>query len=339
MRRALELASLGLGQVSPNPLVGCVLEKDNHIIAEGYHEKYGEAHAEVNAINQVNDPELLSSCTLIVNLEPCNHQGKTPPCTDLIMKSGIKRVVVANQDPNPQVAGTGIDKLRQQGLEVITGVLEQEGAQLNKRFFCFHQKRRPYLVLKWAQTEDNFIARADYDSKWISNEHSRLLVHRFRAEEQGIMVARGTVHHDNPSLTTRDWPGQNPLRIVLDPAKSLAPDLKVFDDQSPTICYNHLEDQVAGSTQWVKIPKQGYVEGIINDLYERGCQSVLVEGGGMLLKTLIETNLWDEARVFVAPKQFGSGIAAPVISQMPEEDYELMGDRLHIYFNHHGTSH
>ena len=338
MRRALELAALGLGKVRPNPLVGCVVVHNNQIIGEGYHQVYGGAHAEVNAINQIKDQELLRSCTLIVNLEPCNHQGQTPPCTDLILKSGIKRVVIANQDPNPLVAGTGIEKLRREGVEVISGILEQEGAQLNKRFFCFHQKQRPYLILKWAQTQDNFIARADYDSKWISNEHSRLLVHRFRAEEHGIMVARGTVHHDNPSLTTRDWPGQNPLRIVLDPAKALSSDLKVFDDSAPTLCYNHVEDQVIANTQWIKIAKQGYIEGVMRDLFKRGCQSVLVEGGGMLLKTFIEMNLWDEARVFVAPKQFGNGIGAPVISQMPQEDYELMGDRLHIYLNHHGTS-
>jgi len=338
MQRALELAAMGLGAVSPNPLVGCVIMHDDRIIGEGYHEKYGGPHAEVNAINQVEDQTLLKEATLIVNLEPCSHQGKTPPCADLIVQKGIPKVIISNVDPNPKVAGSGLEKLRSHGVEVVEGVLEEEGSLLNRRFMSFHKRRRPYLILKWAQTQDHFIARSNYDSKWISNEHSRLLVHRFRAEEDAIMVARGTVYHDNPSLTTRDWPGRSPLRIVLDPTRALEGDLKVFDDKADTLCYNHLEEEQMGRTQWIKMPKQGYIDGIMADLFERGIQSVLVEGGGMLLKTLVELNLWDEARVFVAPKQFGSGIEAPRMVQVPQEEQNLMGDSLRIYFNQHGTS-
>ena len=332
MQRALELAAMGVGRVSPNPLVGAVLVVDNHIIGEGYHRQLGGDHAEVSAIKSVEDKKLLTQSTLYVNLEPCSHHGKTPPCTDLILESGIPRVVISNIDPNPLVAGDGIKKLQQAGVEVVTGICEAQGTHLNRRFFTFHNRQRPYIILKWAQTADGFMAREDYQSKWISNSLSRALVHQFRAQEDAIMVGRGTAHYDNPRLTVRNGSGQDPIRVVLDPQLSLAADLNLFDQTVPTICYNFKQDRQQGSITWIKLPKSGFLVEIFNDLYQREIQSVLVEGGSMLLRSLVEGNYWDEARVFVAPKTFTKGINAPSLDTEFIEEKLIGEDRLRIYY-------
>jgi len=338
MRRAMDLASQGLGMVSPNPMVGCVIVYQGRIIGEGWHRKCGGPHAEVIAINSVEQKELLPESSLYVTLEPCFHYGKTPPCADLIISSGVKKVVIANQDPNPLVAGSGIEKLRSQGIEVVVGVSEKTGAFLNRRFFTFHQKKRPYIVLKWAQTSDGYLARSNYDSKWISNEYSRQLVHQYRGQEDAIVVGRNTAECDNPELTTRHWKGKNPVRIVLDPGLKLDEGLKLFDGSVQTLRYNFIQSHKESTVELVKVPQVGLFESIWKDLYQRQVQSVLIEGGATLLGSLISGNNWDEARVFTAPSAFGKGIKAPTISTPYQEKRMISGDELRIYLNSHARN-
>jgi len=295
MQRALDLAGLGIGKVSPNPMVGCVIVHRQKIVGEGWHQHYGGPHAEVNAIKSVDDPEVLASSTLFVNLEPCAHYGKTPPCTELIITSGIKKVVIANIDPNPMVAGKGVEQLRKSGIEVIEGVLRERGEFLNRRFFTGHRQHRPYIILKWAETADGFIARMDFDSKWISNECSRQLVHQYRTQEDAVLVGRNTAQYDNPELTVRHWEGRNPIRIVLDPNLVLSNKLKLFDGSVLTLCYNHVSNKDEDKLKYIKSPKRGLLEFIWDDLFKRNIQSVMVEGGGKLLNSLIKENYWDEA--------------------------------------------
>lgn len=333
MQRALDLAGLGIGKVSPNPMVGCVIVHRQKIVGEGWHQHYGGPHAEVNAIKSVDDPEVLASSTLFVNLEPCAHYGKTPPCTELIITSGIKKVVIANIDPNPMVAGKGVEQLRKSGIEVIEGVLRERGEFLNRRFFTGHRQHRPYIILKWAETADGFIARTDFDSKWISNECSRQLVHQYRTQEDAVLVGRNTAQYDNPELTVRHWEGRNPIRIVLDPNLVLSNKLKLFDGSVLTLCYNHVSNKDEDKLKYIKSPKRGLLEFIWDDLFKRNIQSVMVEGGGKLLISLIKENYWDEARVFTASKEFGEGINAPVISTGHHEERIISGDLLKTYFN------
>jgi len=308
MQRALELAALGTGQVSPNPLVGCVIVKDGKIIGEGWHKKYGEAHAEVNAINSVYDKEQLHGSTLYVTLEPCAHHGKTPPCADLIVKYKFERVVVSTADPNPLVAGKGIKKIREAGIIVEEGLLNEQGRELNIRFFTFMEKKRPYIILKWAQTADGFIATEDYQSKWISNEISRILVHKWRAEEDGVMVGANTAFYDNPQLNVREWAGQNPVRIVIDRGLRLSKELHLFDGTQPTLCYNQVMEGEEGMVTYIKITN---LPSVVADLYDRKIQSVLIEGGAILLNKAIGFGLWDEARIVTGNKIFGTGFKAP----------------------------
>ncbi len=337
MRRALELAGFGLGKVSPNPMVGCVITHNHNVVGEGWHQQYGGLHAEVNAIESVDVPEVLALSTLFVNLEPCAHYGKTPPCTELIIRSGIKKVVIANLDPNPLVAGKGVEQLRASGIEVIIEVLKEQGELLNRRFFVYHKHRRPYIILKWAETADGFIARSDFNSKWISNEYSRQLVHQYRAQKDAIMVGKNTAHYDDPELTVRHWHGKNPLRIVLDPNLVLSNKLKLFDNVVPTWCFNYLRSEDETNLRYIKSPKDGFLEFIWHELYQSGIQSVMVEGGGKLLESLIRENYWDEARVFTATKKFGKGINAPFISSDHQEERSISGDLLKIYFNPHAS--
>lgn len=333
MQRALDLAGLGLGKVSPNPMVGCVIVHRQKIVGEGWHQHYGGPHAEVNAIKSVDDPEVLASSILFVNLEPCAHYGKTPPCTELIITSRIKKVVIANIDPNPMVAGKGVEQLRKSGIEVIEGVLRERGEFLNRRFFTGHRQHRPYIILKWAETADGFIARTDFDSKWISDECSRQLVHQYRAQEDAIMVGRNTAQYDNPSLTVRQWEGRNPIRIVLDPNLALSNKLKLFDGSVLTLCYNHVSNKDEDKLKYIKSPKRGFLEFIWDDLFKRNIQSVMVEGGGKLLNSIIREKYWDEARVFTASKEFGEGINAPVISTGHQRERIISEDLLKIYYN------
>ena len=333
MRRALDLAALGLGTVSPNPMVGCVIVHRDRIIGEGWHRRFGGPHAEVNAINEVESKELLSESILYVNLEPCAHHGKTPPCADLIIHSGIKNVVVANKDPNPLVAGKGLTLLRNAGVSVSEGVLESEGQFLNRRFFTFFSQERPYIILKWAETSDGFIARANNDSKWISNQSSRKLVHQFRAQEDAIMVGKNTAYYDNPQLTVRHWEGQHPLRVVLDTKVSLAEDLHLFDGSVPTLCYNHVKSEKRTNLEFIKAPETKFLEFVFENLYERNIQSILIEGGAQLLSNLLEQGLWDEARIFISSNKFEQGLKAPKPPTVLASERTIDGDLLRTYYH------
>lgn len=313
MHRALALAQIGRGSVAPNPMVGCVIVLDNQIIGEGWHQKYGAAHAEVNAVRAVKDKTKIKDATVYVSLEPCTHFGKTPPCVDLLIAHQPQKVVICNLDPNPLISKS-IEKMQNAGILVETGVLEKEGREINKRFFTFQEKKRPYIILKWAETADGFIARENFDSKWISNSLSRKLVHKWRSEESAILVGTNTTFYDNPQLNVRDWKGANPLRIVIDKSLRLSQDLHIFDQSQATICYNLIKNEEKENLVFVKIAPDNFLENILTDLYERKIQSVLVEGGSQLLQSLIENKLWDEARIFKNLQTFGKGIFAPKIT-------------------------
>jgi diaminohydroxyphosphoribosylaminopyrimidine deaminase/5-amino-6-(5-phosphoribosylamino)uracil reductase len=332
MQRALDLAERGKGAVRPNPLVGCVLVHEGKIIGEGYHAQYGGPHAEVNAIASVTDPKLLADATAYVSLEPCSHWGKTPPCANLLIEKGIKSVVVATLDPNPLVAGKGVQLLEAAGIRVQVGLLEQEARWQNRRFFCQQEKHRPYLILKWAQTQDGFIARENFDSKWISCSQSRQLVHQWRAEEQAILVGKNTALHDNPQLNVRDWTGSDPIRVVLDSKLELPAELHLFDQQIPTLCYNTLKSETLPNLEWVKLPELS-PEALLADLHARQIQSVLIEGGSQTIHQFLAAGLWDEARVFTAPIEFERGIAAPQLTQAPSESHAIGEDQLDIYYH------
>ncbi|UII22629.1 bifunctional diaminohydroxyphosphoribosylaminopyrimidine deaminase/5-amino-6-(5-phosphoribosylamino)uracil reductase RibD [Fulvivirga ligni] len=330
--RAFDLAANGLGHVSPNPMVGCVIVHNDKIIGEGWHKKYGEAHAEVNAINSVKDQSLLPEATVYVTLEPCSHFGKTPPCADLLVKHKVKRVVIANIDSNPLVGGKGVKKLEDAGIEVITGILEDKGWEVNKRFFTTLKHKRPYIILKWAQTQDGFVARKNYDSKWISNESSRKMVHKWRSEEDAIMVGTNTVEHDNPKLNVRSWEGRNPVRIVIDKRLRLDKELALFDGSQPTICYNLMKDEENHHLTFVQLDENNFLEALLHDLYDRNLHSLIVEGGSLLLNNFIEKGLWNEALVFISPQQFEEGIAAPAINGLVETQ-QVAEDQLLIFKN------
>jgi diaminohydroxyphosphoribosylaminopyrimidine deaminase / 5-amino-6-(5-phosphoribosylamino)uracil reductase len=335
MKRALDLAEKGRGLVSPNPMVGCVIVKEGKIIGEGWHQKYGGPHAEVNAINDVADKSLLQDATIYVTLEPCAHFGKTPPCADLICQYPIKKVVIANTDPNPLVAGKGIRKIKEAGIEVTTGILEKEAYLLNIRFFTFFNKKRPYIILKWAETSDGFIARKNYDSKWISNEYSRTLVHKWRTEEDAIMVGTKTALYDNPSLNSRDWKGKNPLKIVLDKKLLLTEDNNIFKNERP-IVYNALKTHQGELAEYVKIDEgTPLLEFILTDLNSRKIQSVIIEGGSFLLNSFLQCGIWDEARIFKSPLSFGEGIKSPEVDLGHSENIDIFGDKLYTVFNLH----
>jgi diaminohydroxyphosphoribosylaminopyrimidine deaminase / 5-amino-6-(5-phosphoribosylamino)uracil reductase len=333
MQRALDLAMLSLGSVSPNPLVGCVIVHENKIIGEGRHEVYGSAHAEVNAVASVKDKSLLPESTVYVNLEPCSHFGKTPPCADLLVSYHVKKVVIANADPNPLVNGKGISKLKDAGIEVVIGALEPKGRDLNKRFFTFIEKKRPYVILKWAETANGFMARKNFDSKWISNEHSRKLVHKWRSEEDAVLVGSGTALHDNPALTVRDWLGRNPVRVVIDRYEKLPQSLSLFDGAQKTICYTTTRNESRENLEFVKLSEQSFLEELMTDLFKKNIQSVIIEGGSVTLQQFMNKNLWDELRVFTAPQKFDSGITAPRISGNLISQESVFNDTLSIYRN------
>lgn len=339
--RCLELAKNGLGNVAPNPMVGCVIVHDNNIIGEGYHQEYGKAHAEVNAIHSVKNKFLLQKSTLYVNLEPCAHFGKTPPCANLIVEHNIQRVVIGCVDSFSEVAGKGIEKLKNAGIEVVVGVLEKESLELNKRFFTFHNKKRPFVILKWAETKDGFIdvvrhceelretkqsnlpkqqtdcfsslhsVRNDVDN-WITSPLSKKLVHKWRSEEAAIMVGTNTALNDNPQLNVREWKGKNPPRIVIDLHDRLPQSLHIFDKSVPTLVFSLTKETEEKNLVFVKVKNEkNLIEEVLSELYKRNIQSVIVEGGATLLQSFIDQNLWDEARVFIGNKTFVNGLKAP----------------------------
>ena len=315
MLRCIELAKNGLGNVSPNPMVGAVIVCDNKIIGEGYHQQYGEAHAEVNAIASVQNKKLLSKSTLYVSLEPCNHQGKTPPCVDLIIQHKIPKVVIGSVDTNTTVTGDGIKKLQQAGIIVKQGILEAECNALNKRFFHFYEKKQPYIILKWAQTKDGFIDDSTQKSLAITNEISNQLVHKWRAEEDAILIGTNAARIDNPSLTTRLWKGKNPVRIVIDWENKLSPSLHLFNQQTPTLVFNRKSNSSKKNLEYISITKsKNDFQNILNVLYKKRIQSMIVEGGTKLLHSFIECGLWNEARIFTAPFAIGNGVKAPKIN-------------------------
>lgn len=353
MTRALELAALGRGFVSPNPMVGCLIVYDDRtgprIIGEGWHQHYGEAHAEVNAIWSVRpeDEHLLPKATVYVTLEPCSHFGKTPPCADLLIAKQVGRVVVCNDDPNPLVAGRGLAKLQAAGISVETGILTEQGRDLNRRFFTQMEQQRPYIILKWAETADGFIGGLGSTPVAISGPLARRLVHRWRSEEPAILVGTTTARNDNPRLNVRDWHGPNPTRIVIDKVGTLPSTLHLFDGSQPTLVYTQQEARVEGMVEYVQITPQGFDRGrlvlagfeqgsldlaeLLSDLHERKIQSVLVEGGATLLHLLLEANLWDEMRVFRSPKMLKKGVKAPVV-RGKLVSHEMIGDdELSIY--------
>jgi len=338
MGRAIELARLGMGQVAPNPMVGCVIVHNGLIIGEGYHRKYGEAHAEVNAINSVKNPALLCESVMYVTLEPCSHFGKTPPCADLVVAMKIPAVVVGSLDPNEKVAGKGIAKLLSAGCDVTTGILEAECNRMNRRFLTFHQKKRPYIILKWAQTEDGFIDRSreakEYGQPtWITNKLSRIAVHKMRSDEAAILVGTKTALKDNPSLTVREWSGNHPLRMVLDRKGVLPESSALLDQSTETIVFTETEMESKTNLEYVKIH---FGKGMLNEinaiLHIRGIQSLLVEGGKALLESYMAEGLWDEARVYIGNARFGSGIKAPETDWILDREEALDDSLMRIYY-------
>ena len=314
MKRALELAVLGSGAVSPNPLVGCVIVHENTIIGEGWHRQYGQAHAEVNAVQLVQHKALLRESTVYVTLEPCSHFGKTPPCADMLIREQVKKVIICNTDPFPQVNGKGIEKLQNAGIAVETGLLAAEGRAMNRRFFTFVEKQRPYLILKWAETADGFMAPDPVPEGGfaISNGLSRTLVHKMRTEEDAILVGTSTALSDNPQLNARHWHGRNPVRVLLDRNLRLPAHLHLFDGSQPTLCYNLIKNEERANLSFIKIAdNQQFISEVVNDLYTRRIQSVLVEGGRQVLEAFMTAGLWDEILVFKSEKIFGKGIPAP----------------------------
>lgn len=327
IKRCLELAQNGLGTTYPNPLVGSVIVHNGKIIGEGWHRKSGEAHAEVHAIHSVKDKSLLAEATIYVSLEPCSHFGKTPPCCDLIITHKIPRVVIGTIDPFAKVAGRGIQKLQEAGCDVTVGILEEECNEVNKRFFTFHQKKRPYIILKWAQTEDGYIAPLEKTEKkpvWITNVYSRQLVHKWRSQEQGILVGTQTVLEDNPKLDVRDWTGNNPVRIVLDKNNKISKESLIFDESAKTILV----------TEKTFTSSKSSVKAITTLLYENNIQSVIVEGGSATLQSFIDENLWDEARVFTGNIRFSSGVKAPLFHGKTKKIQKIVNDQLLIYSNY-----
>ena len=331
MQRALELAAIGRGSVSPNPMVGCVIVQNGKIIGEGWHRKYGEAHAEVNAINSVEDHTLLREATCYVTLEPCAHHGKTPPCADLLIEKKLKRVVVAVGDSNPLVGGEGIERMKAAGIDVETGCLAQEALDLNVRFFTLMEKKRPYIILKWAQTSDGFVARMNFDSKWISNEYSRSLVHQWRAQEDAILVGINTAIYDNPTLNVRSWSGKDPLRILIDRNLKLDSDNNLMQGAIPTLIYNTKKTTQQNNLEYVKINRSNFIKDLVADLGKRQVQSLIIEGGSATLKAFIDADLWDEARVFTADVSIGEGIEAPDIQGKILSQYNSKGDEVKIF--------
>ena len=333
MSRALDLAKLGIGRVSPNPMVGCVIVSRDKIIGEGWHQLYGGPHAEINALNALEEVDLLPASTVYVTLEPCSHFGKTPPCAKKLAEIGVKKVIVGMQDPNPIVSGKGLKLLRDSGIEVKEGVLREECSELNKRFITFHKQKRPYVILKWAETADGFIAQTDYNSKWISNDLSRQFVHRWRSEENAILVGFQTAFYDNPQLNVRTWNGSNPVRLYVDYNNELADSHYLKDGTIPTICFTEQTLDDRANLSYVQIDRGQLVEKILDELYNRNIQSVIIEGGSKIISKFIECKAWDEARVFKSNARFGKGIIGPKLIGRQKEKISIQNDSLYLYQN------
>jgi diaminohydroxyphosphoribosylaminopyrimidine deaminase/5-amino-6-(5-phosphoribosylamino)uracil reductase len=337
----MELAKLGAGFVAPNPMVGAVLVHEQEIIGEGFHRQYGGPHAEVNCINSVRkeDKDKISSSVLYVSLEPCSHFGKTPPCTDLVIANQIPEVVIGCRDPFKEVDGKGIEKLKATGIKVIVGILEKECQQLNKRFFTFHKKHRPYVILKWAETADGKIAGDGTNRLLISNEQTNRLVHKWRSEEASILVGTKTALFDDPELTTRNWMGPSPIRLVVDMHLKLPSTLKIFNGKQRTIIFNAVKHEEQTNLIYYQVTEDvNLVHQIVNALYQMKVQSVLVEGGARLLQSFIDEEMWDEIRIIKNEKlRINNGLAAPeLLLNDAKEEISILNDSIKIYQNELG---
>ncbi|WP_298541060.1 bifunctional diaminohydroxyphosphoribosylaminopyrimidine deaminase/5-amino-6-(5-phosphoribosylamino)uracil reductase RibD [uncultured Aquimarina sp.] len=339
MRRCIQIATNAFGSARPNPMVGCVIVHNNIIIGEGYTSAYGGNHAEVNAISSVKDISLLKEATLYVTLEPCSHFGKTPPCSDLIIKHNIPNVVIGTIDTHSKVSGKGIEKLKNAGCKVTLGVLGKECQEHHKRFFTFHNKKRPYIILKWAQTSDGFIAPEKTEKRapvWITNSYSRQLVHKWRAEEQAILVGNRTVIKDNPKLTIRDWSGTNPVRILIDLSNKIPENSTILDKTVKTIiitAHNHKKENSDNLYYETVNPENTIVNEVCNILYQHEIQSVIIEGGSYTIQSFIDSNLWNEARIFTGTNTFSKGTKAPIPGGKLTSEEKIIGDTLSIYQN------
>lgn len=329
MARCIQIAQLAKGWVAPNPMVGCVMVHDDKIISEGFHQQFGGPHAEVNAINAAQHKSIFSECTLYVNLEPCAHFGKTPPCADLLISHKFKRVVIGALDPHEKVAGKGMERIKNAGIPVTIGVLGKECILLNHHFFTYHQKKRPYVLLKWAQTENGFLDDAGRAAS-ISCEETKTLVHSWRNEYQAILIGRKTAENDNPSLTVRNVSGKNPIRIVIDPHNQLSKTLSIFTDGEKTYIFNLEKDGQEGNVTYAKLKSLSPDE-ILRELYELNVISLLVEGGTYTLNAFLQANLWDEAKVIIGRTEFKTGTQAPILKGAPEEEIHHFGDRILTY--------
>ncbi len=334
MKRCVQLAKLGKGQVAPNPLVGAVIVHQGKVIGEGYHQKYGENHAEVNAVNSVQDKTLLAESTIYVSLEPCAHTGKTPPCANLLVKHKFKKVVIGSRDSHSKVNGKGIQILIDAGIEVQTGVLEKECLELNKHFFTFHSKQRPYVLLKWAETSNGHIDSLNNNGEvtWISGKETQSFVHELRASYQSILVGANTVENDNPSLTVRQVEGKDPIRIVIDPTLRLNPSKRIFNHNSGVLVINKLKNEVEGHIRWLKIEEINPLS-ILNEIYKQGINSVLIEGGAFTLQSFIDSNLWDEAKRIIGNTTFSNGTKAPHLPTQTFTEIDFFDDRIQTYLN------
>ncbi len=341
MQRCIELARLGKGNVSPNPMVGAVVVFQDKIIGEGYHQQYGKAHAEVNAINNVIEvygsdaADLLKQSAIYVSLEPCAHYGKTPPCADLVIQHQIPEVFVGCRDPFNQVNGKGIEKLQQAGTKVNVGILEQECLDLNKRFFTRVQKQRPYIILKWAQTANGYFAPADGSQYWITGMEAKKLVHQWRTEEDAILVGKNTALIDNPQLNARYWPGKSPKRVVIDRNLDLPASLHLFDKSVETLIFNAIKTDIEDNIKYIALEDfdRFVPQYILFQLYLQDIQSVIIEGGAHTLNSFIEAGLWDEARIFTGQSLLSEGLKAPVVYGHTSQPVAVGEDTLQIIYN------
>lgn len=321
MQRCIKLAAAGLGRVSPNPMVGSLIVHQDIIIGEGFHQNFGGPHAEVNAINDVKDKSLLKNSTLYVTLEPCSHHGKTPPCADLIISHGIPKVIIGMTDPNPIVAGKGIQKLKKAGIETIVGVCEEQCRYLNRRFITNHEKKRPFIILKWAKTIDGFIdidrtqnKSFSRDEYWITNNALRILVHKWRSEEDAIVIGKQTLINDNPTLNVRDWVGKQPIRIVIADKVPKTDDFNLFKAPGKILLFHNEANLSHQNIEYLHYDSgDNSLTEILDTLYNKGISSIIVEGGKTILNSFISQNLWDEARILTGNKHFGRGLTSPNI--------------------------
>ena len=333
IEKCIELAQQGIKNVSPNPMVGAIITYNGKIIGKGYHEKYGSNHAEINAINNVQDKSLLKKSTLYINLEPCCHFGNTPPCTDFIIKKNIPNVIIGCIDPNSEVAGKGIKKLQENSVNVISGVLDKKCRDLNKRFFKFKNDKKPYIILKWAKSRDNFMAPINQNKPfWMTSEQSKKLVHKWRSEEDSILVGTNTVNLDNPSLTVRLSDGKNPIRVIIDRNISLDANYKIFNPDSKTIIFNEKKTYNTKTNYYIKVNFNSLIEEMLKELYKLNIISIIIEGGAYTLSKFIQANIYDEIRVFTTKLNLENGIESPNIPELKKiSSKKINSDTLDIY--------